>query len=360
MKRYGNLYPLITNYDNLVLAHLNARRGKTSTDEVQKVDKEPMKYLKEIQRLLISKEFTTSPYKQFLIHEPKTREISKLPYFPDRIVQHAVMNVLGPLWDKTFIPDIYSAIPGRGIHAGLRRLRLFLKNERGTRHCLQFDISKFYPSVDHDILMHLIERKIKCPETFWLLEDIVRSPESGRGIPIGNYLSQYFANIYLDRFDHWLKEVLKVRYYIRYADDGVILDASKVRLNAIHKAIGVYFKNNLRLSLNPKTQIYPVDARGIDFLGYRTFRGYTLLRKRSVRAFKSKLAAIKKHWPGLPPQHVVSTIMARVGWIKHCNGHNLIQSTLVGDQTILAIMEEASAALGFKNPLKKMIGGLKP
>ena len=353
MKRHGNLYGQITTYGNLLLAHLNARRGKTGTREVQVVDKDPKRYLRQIQALLLSKCFTTSPYEHFLIHEPKKREISKLPYFPDRIVQHAVMNVIGPLWDRVFIPDVYSAIPGRGIHAGLKRLKGFLRNQRDTRYCLQFDIAKFYPSVDHDILMNLIERKIKCPDTLWLLENIVRSPETGKGIPIGNYLSQYFANIYLDRFDHWLKETLKTKYYIRYADDGVILDASKIQLNALHKAIARYFAKNLHLSLNPKTQIYPVGVRGIDFLGYRTFRDYTLLRKRSVRAFKSKIATIKKHWPDLPPQHVVSTIMARVGWIRHCNGHNLTQKYLLNDREVMIITDEASASLGFENPLMK-------
>jgi len=359
MKRHGDLYRQITSYDNLLLAHLNARRGKTGTFEVQTVDKQPMKYLKELQRLLISKQFTTSPYERFLIHEPKEREISKLPYFPDRIVQHAVMNIMGPLWDKAFISDVYSAIPGRGIHAGLTRLRHFLANKHGTRYCLQFDISKFYPFVDQDILMKLVERKIKCPDTLWLLQNIIRSPESDKGIPIGNYLSQYFANIYLNWFDHWLKETLKARYYIRYADDGVILDGNKRRLNAIHKAIAAYFKNNLELSLNPKTQIYPVDVRGIDFLGYRTFREYTLLRKRSVRSFKDTLAAIKAQWPDVEPQHVVSTIMARVGWINHCNGHNLTEKYLLRDQTIMRIMDEASEALGFRSPLRQLLEGAK-
>jgi len=353
MKRYGDLYRKILAYDNLLSAHLRARRGKTGVAEVQAVDKAPRPHLLKIQKLLVSKQFTTAPYERFLIHEPKEREISKLPYFPDRIVQHAVMQVIGPLWDRVFITDVYSAIPGRGIHAGLNRLRGFLKNERATRYCLQFDISKFYPSVNQDILMGLIERKIKCSDTLWLLENIVRSPESGKGIPIGNYLSQYFANIYLNEFDHWLKETLKARYYIRYADDGVILDGSKRRLNAIHKAIAAYFKTNLYLSLNPKTQIYPVDARGIDFLGYRTFRKYTLLRKRSVRSFKTKLATIKQHWPELPPEHVVSAIMARAGWIKHCNGYNLTRKYLFDDQEIMAIMDDASAILGFRNPLRK-------
>jgi len=344
---------LITSYDNLALAHTNARKGKSGTAGVMAVDEHLRKHLKELQHMLISKQFTTSPYKNFIIHEPKTREISKLPYFPDRIVHHAVMNVIGPLWDAVFLPDVYSAIPGRGVHAGLKRLRHFLKNERETRYCLQFDISKFYPSVNHDVLMRLIERKIKCKDTLWLLEDIVRSTERVDGIPIGNYLSQYFANIYLNEFDHWLKETLKAKRYIRYADDGVILDARKARLNALLDAVSSYFTKRLHLSLNPKTQIYPVDVRGIDFLGYRTFRSYTLLRKRSARAFQAKLSMIKAQWPALPPSYVVGTIMARAGWIKHCNGHNFVKKYLLEDQDVIRILDEASECLGFANPLTK-------
>ncbi|HWQ62916.1 MAG TPA: reverse transcriptase domain-containing protein, partial [Methanospirillum sp.] len=186
MKRFGNLFSQIVDTDNLLTAHLNARRGKSQYGEVQMVNQDPEVFIAEIQRMLISKTFTTSPYELKEIFEPKQRTIYKLPYFPDRVVQHAVMQVIQPIWDKVFIFDLYSAIPGKGLHAGSYRLRKFLKDVPNTQYCLKFDISKFYPSMNHDILLSLVEKKIKCKDTLWLLENVIRSTP---GVPIGNYLS---------------------------------------------------------------------------------------------------------------------------------------------------------------------------
>lgn len=352
MKRFGNLYPRICSYENLLVAHQKARRGKAGQPGVRAVEAHTPEHLEKLQQTLIEKKFTTSEYEHFMVREPKPRWISKLPYFPDRIVHHAVMNVIQPIWDRIFIHDVYSAIPGRGIHAALDRLRKFLRNSAETRYCLQFDIEQFYPSVNHDILMELIARKIKCPDTLWLLEDIVRSTGGEKGIPIGNYLSQYFANIYLNWFDHWLKETLRIKYYIRYADDGVILAGSKRRLRAILGAIQIYLEKNLQLGLNNKTQVYPVADRGIDFVGYRTFPEYVLLRKRSARKFKRKLRTIKRLWPSLEPQHVMSAVMSYVGWIQHCNGFNLLQRYLLGDSILMGITDESARRLGIANPLR--------
>lgn len=353
MKRHGNLFERIIKYENIQLAHKLAKRGKAHYSDVRMVESNPDKYLKQIQQSLVEKTFKTSDYENFKVLVPKEREISKLPYYPDRIVQHAIMNVLRPIWDPIFIYDVYSAIPGKGIHRAILRLKNFLKDEEYTRYCLQFDISKFYPSVDHDILLELIKRKIKCRDTLWLLNDIAYSPPSGKGIPIGNFTSQYFANIYLNWFDHYLKEKLRILYYIRYADDGILLASDKRKLQDIQEAIECYLSNHLKLGLNPKTQIYPVDKRGIDFLGYRTFRNYTLLRKESVRRFKRKLKIIKKHWARTSPQHTISSIMSHVGWLKHCNGYNLIRTFILEDANMMEIMDESANQLNIENPLRK-------
>lgn len=352
MKRHGNLFEKIVNLGNLRLAHKKARRGKGDYEEVQEFEKDKEARLVELQQMLKNRTFTTSSYQNFLVYEPKTRVISKLPYFPDRIVQHAIMNIIQPIWDKIFIYDVYSAIPGKGIHRAIKRLRKFLRNKEETRYCLQFDIKKFYPSVNHDILMGLIKRKIKCPGALRLLDDIVHSPKGNKGIPIGNYTSQYFANICLNWFDHWLKQTLQTKRYLRYADDGVVLGPTKKKLHAIRKAIEIYLAKNLKLSLNSKTQVYPVDDRGIDFLGYRTFRDYVLLRKRSVKKFKRKLKLIKKHWEELPSQHIISSIMSFVGWVKHCDGYNLLKSHLLTDGRLVKIMDRSAQVLGISNPLR--------
>lgn len=351
MKRHGNLFKDIINYDNIKLAHKKAKRGKAHYTEVQMVRSNPDKYLKRVQQSLIDGSFTTSEYSVFKIYRPKEREISRLPYYPDRIVQHAIMNIIQPIWDAIFIYDVYSAIPGKGIHKAINRLKWFLKDKNNTQYCLQFDIEKFYPSVNHEVLKRLIRRKIKCKDTLWILDDLIDGSSGNTGIPIGNYTSQYFANIYLNWLDHWIKQELKCKYYIRYADDGVILDRNKANLHSIKDKIGNYLKDELKLAFNPKTQIYPVDSRGIDFLGYRTFRDYVLLRKSSVRNFKKKLETIKRY--KMPNQHIMSSIMSYVGWIQHCNGYNLINRFLLKDDEILDIMDKACNQLEIDNPMRK-------
>ena len=353
LKRKGNLFSKITSYDNIYVAHFNARKGKSHYAEVKLVNSDIDCYVKEIKEMLENKTFTTAEYELKIIYEPKERNIYKLPYFPDRIIHHAIMQVLQPIWDKIFIYDLYSSIPGRGIHAGSYRLRSFLKDKENTQYCLKFDISKFYPSMNHDILLNIIKCKIKCKDTLWLLEDVIRSME---GVPIGNYLSQYFGNLYLNGFDHWIKEQKKMRYYLRYCDDGVILHKDKDVLKAL-KIEMEHKLSELGLTLNPKTCIFPVDRCGIDFLGYRHYRGYTLLRKSSARKFKDRTKEIVKRHEQMRDDEVVCSIMSHVGWLKHCNSYNLMRSYMYDNRGLISIMDEKCQQLGIANPLEKLIGG---
>lgn len=350
MKRFGNLFSSIVDYDNLLTAHLNARKGKSQYGEVQMVNRDTEMFIAEIQRMLISKTFTTSPYELKEIYEPKKRTIYKLPYYPDRIVQHAVMQVIQPIWDKIFIYDLYSAIPGKGLHAGSYRLRKFLKDVPNTQYCLKFDISKFYPSMNHDVLLNLIEKKIKCKDTLWLLEDVIRSTP---GVPIGNYLSQYFGNIYMNEFDHWLKEDKGMRYYLRYCDDGVILHADLQVLKDLLVEIREKLEG-LHLTLNPKTSIIPVDRCGVDFLGYRHYRGHTLLRKSAARNMKKKVAEIERHGVKMRAESVVCSVMSIFGWLKHCNSFHLTSRYLTGNKTLCCIMDLKSAEMGITNPMRSL------
>jgi RNA-directed DNA polymerase len=353
MKRYGNLYGQICDPGNLMKAHIKARRGKSHYTAVKQVNADPEKYLTEIRHMLLEKTFRTSPYVVKTIFEPKKRVIYKLPYLPDRIVHHAIMNVLQPIWDRMLIDDVYSAIPGRGLHAGLLRLRKFLKNKDDTQYCLKFDISHFYPSVDHDILLALIKRRIKCEDTVWLLEEIIRSPGGNKNIPIGNYLSQYFAQIYLDPLDRWLKEEKKARYYIRYGDDGVILHSDRQFLKGLLVEISEYMRDELQLTINPKSRVIPVDTAGIDFLGYRTYRTHALLRKRSAERFKARIQCIEKSYQHTDPQTVISSIMSYVGWIDFCDGYNLKNKYIISNNKLQLVMDLASNKLGIDNPLIK-------
>ena len=354
MKRYGNLFTKIANIDNIKLSHRNAKKGKSHYKEVQQVEEDPNKYITEIKEILDSKNFKTAPYRKRVIHEPKERVIYKLPYFPDRIVHHAIMNVLQPIWDKTFIYDLYSAIPGKGLHAGVKRLRKFMKDKENTMYCLKFDIKSFYPSINHDILYEQVTRKIKCKDTLLLLEDIIRSPGGDKNLPIGNYLSQYLSNIYLSEMDHWLKEEKHLKYYIRYCDDGVCLHSDKRYLTDLLGSITGFLDTKLRLELNPKTQIFQVDIRGVDFLGYRSFRNYTLLRKGSAKRFKKKVRYITEHHDELDPGHIISSIMSYYGWIKHADGYNLTKRYILENIELLAIMDRAAKEINIKNPIYRI------
>lgn len=318
VRRVGNLFSKICDYDNLMLAHYNARKGKSHYCEVKMVNADPDRYIGDIQVLLQKKDFTTSKYKTQYIYEPKKRLIYKLPYFPDRIIQHAIMQVIQPIWDKTFITDLYSAIPGRGLHAGSYRLREFMGYN--PQYCLKFDISKFYPSILHDELYNMIERKIKCKDTLWLIKDIIDSTE---GVPIGNYLSQYFGNIYLNGFDHWLKEQNHIKYYIRYCDDGVILHNDKKYLHELLSGIQDYLEP-LNMHLNNKTRIFPI-KQGIDFLGYVHYPTHVSLRKSSKR----NLIHRSRTYGSQSPDHVRSSVMSSVGWLSHCNSYNLLEKYIL-------------------------------
>ncbi|TSA56344.1 reverse transcriptase [bacterium] len=354
MKRFGNLYGQIIDRENLRQAHYNARKGKAHYTEVQQVNANEDYFIDILHRTLRDKTFTTSEYTIFKTYEPKEREIYKLPYFPDRIAQHALMQICQPIWDRTFIYDSYAAVPKKGIHAGVKRLKEFLRDKENTKYCLKFDISKFYPNINHDILLSLVKKKIKCEDTLWLIEDMIRSVPENRGIPIGNYLSQYLSNVYLNDFDHWIKETLKCKYYIRYCDDAIILNKDKEHLHKVWKEIEKYLSRYLKLKLNSKTQIFPVQSRGIDFLGYKTYSPvFSLLRKSSKKKFCRKIKQLTNNPERFGPQHIVSSVMSYLGWMCHCNAHNLLTKHVLKNDELKTLVQTSSTILGINNPLMK-------
>jgi RNA-directed DNA polymerase len=276
MKRHGNLFERIVSTDNLVLAYDRARKGKNWQRAVKAFD--PVLGLDQIRMSLIDGTFRTSPYRTKTIFEPKKRTVYILPFAPDRIVHHAIMNVVEPIWESLFIHDSYACRKGKGIHAGSTRTMEFV---RRNRYCLQCDIRKFYPSMQHDIAFGLIERKIKCRRTLDLFHDIVYSPGNGANIPIGNYTSQWIGNLYLNELDHYVKNIGKVRDYIRYCDDFLLFHNDKGLLREAQGAVRAFSAERLGLSLSV-CEVFPV-TQGVDFLGYRHFPGYVLLRKSTAQ-----------------------------------------------------------------------------
>lgn len=305
LKREGNLFEKIIDLDNIRLASKKAMRGKSSQEGVKKFLLNEEENILEIQRILKEKTFTTSEYKKFEVFDGKRREISQLPFFPDRVVHHSLLNVLEPIFVKTYTADSYSCIKKRGIHKASFKLRNSLRDKNGAKYCLKFDIEKFYPNVSGEILKKLLRRKFKDKDVLWLLDDII---DSSDGLPIGSYTSQYLSNYFLTYFDHCVKEVLRVKYYMRYCDDGVILAESKEQLWEWFYKIKEYLEKELNLNIKGNYRVFPVDNIGIDWCGYVHFREYTLIRKSIKKNYiKSRN---KKNWNG---------------WLVYCNSRNLRQ-----------------------------------
>lgn len=319
MKRHGNLFEQIISTDNLYLAYRQARKGKAWQRAVKEFNNDVNGNLFNIQQQLIDG-FHTSAYKTKMIHEPKKREIYILPFSPDRIVQHALMNIIEPIWEKLFIFDSYACRKNKGIHAGSRRTMEFL---RQNKYCMQSDVSKFYPSIKHDILFEIIQRKIKCSRTLEILKNIVYSLDKGQNVPIGNYTSQWFGNLYLNELDQFLKHEYHIKHYVRYCDDFVIFHNDKKFLNELGEIIKEFLKDKLQLVLK-KCSTFPV-SQGVDFLGYRHFREYILLRKSTTRRVLKRL----KRLPMLldkgriSPEQFRSSLASTNGWLRWANTYNL-------------------------------------
>ena len=352
MKRYGYLYEKIYDIENIKLAHKNARKGKKHYNEVKMVNTDSDKYLNQIHDMLKNKTFRNSKYiiMNKMTDSGKIRKIFKLPYFPDRIIHHCIMQVIGQIWFKSLIRDTYSSIKGRGIHDGVNRIKEALRDKKNTKYCLKMDVKKFYPSVDNGILKNIIRKKIKDKNLLWLLNEII---DSTKGIPIGNYLSQYFGNLYLSGYDHWVKENKRCKHYFRYCDDIVILHQDKEYLHELRKDTENYLKENLKIKLKENWQVFHVDKRGIDFLGYRFFHDYILLRKNIKNKFIKKIRMINKNWYKISHSQIVNSVMSYYGWLKHANCQNLMNKYI--DNEIFWIVEITCKKEGIANPLQGII-----
>ena len=326
MKRYGDLFQKIVEPYNIYLAYRFARKGKTWQDTIKVFEDNLENNLEQIRNSLVSYTFTTSKYETFVIYEPKRRVIYKLPFNPDRIVQHAIMNIVEPILESFFIYDSYACRKGKGIHAGSRRTMEFIRKVGKDGYCLKMDISKFYPSINHNILFNIIERKIKCQDTLNLLEDIIYSIKGGYNVPVGNYTSQWLGNLYLNELDQFAKHELKVQHYIRYCDDFIFFHQDKRFLHFVATSIKDFLADTLNLKLS-KNRVFPV-RQGIDFLGYRHYPNYVLLRKSAVKRIKRRVKKLPKLLASekISPLQFQSSIASTQGWLRWCNSFNLSQS----------------------------------
>jgi RNA-directed DNA polymerase len=302
MKTYKNIYKNICSLNNLKLAFKKSRKGKSSKPYVKLFEANLKQELNNLKQELELLKYRPKPLKRFIINDPKTRTIHASA-FRDRVVYHALVNILEPIYEKIFIYDNFANRKNQGTHKAVIRFENFkrkisknyqlVKNAYNNNlikgYCLKADIKHYFKTVDHEILLEIIKRKIKDKKVVCLIKQILNNFDNKiQGMPLGNLTSQFFANIYLNELDYFVKHKLKIKYYLRYVDDFAILHNSKQQLKLWKEQISIYLKEKLRLELHKdKSKIIPL-RNGINLLGYEIFGHYRLLRKRNLRFFKRK------------------------------------------------------------------------
>lgn len=304
MKRYGNLFKRLISFENIYLACIKAKKRKRYKQNVLKFNNELENNILKIREELAAKTYKPGEYKKFMIYEPKEREISAAPYY-DRVVHHCLCNIIGPIFEKTFIYDSYANRVDKGTHKAILR---YQESARNNKFVLKCDIKKYFPSIDHQILKALIRGKVKDNNVLWLIDLIIDNSNKQinvldyfpgddlfapysrrRGLPIGNLTSQFFANIYLSPLDHFVKEELRCRYYIRYVDDFVLFADEKAVLWEYLKAVTYFLETRLRLKFSPgKVNIFPV-KKGVKFLGYKVFPHKIYLKLENIKRFRQRM-----------------------------------------------------------------------
>jgi RNA-directed DNA polymerase len=313
MKRYGNLWSKITSKENIIRAHLQARKGKSHYRDVKRVNTYQNEMLGTLQQSLIDKTFTTSKYEvEERVEGGKLRTIHKLPYYPDRIVQHSLLAIIGPILTRSLIRDTFQSISGRGTSDARRRIQKVMKSENPPKYALQLDIRKYYPSIDTKKLKDIIRQKIKCKDTLWLLDNII---DSHNGLPIGNYTSQILGNFYIHKVD-WHMKHLGVKYYFRYCDDIIMMSDSKKKLLFWFSELTKELRD-LSLQIKPDYKLIDLENEGLDFIGYIFFWDKTKLRKRIAKNFSKSIKALDS--PQNNTEKILRSVASYKGWVKYIN-----------------------------------------
>jgi len=336
MMTYKNLYYKIYKWENLFLAYKKARKGKTKKPYIKEFEENLTENLQTLQFELMTFTYKPKPLIHFILRDPKTRKISKSD-FRDRVIHHALINVIENIFEKSFIYDSCANQIGKGNLFAIKRFEKFQRkvtnNLSSNAYCLKADIKHYFQEVNHEILLSIISRKIGDEDVIRLINQILKPREISRGItsknpkkgmPLGNLTSQFFANVYLNELDYFVKHFLKAKYFIRYVDDFVILHNSKTQLIEWKVKIEKFLNEKLKLKFHPdKSKISPI-SKGIDFVGFRNFYYFKLLRKRNIRNMQKK---ITKFQDGEVPFGKFKEIF--YGWTVYArwaNSKNLISS----------------------------------
>ena len=331
MHKIKHLWASVVDADNISKAIDMSSLGKRNHADVKKVLANKKKYIGQVQNMLINHTFHPKPGSELIIYDKtagKTRIIHRPRYWPDQVIHWTLMLPLSPILKNSMYQYCCGSIPGRGTHLPTKYLQRVLKDDyKGTRYCFKFDIRKYYGSIPPDLMDAEMSRRIGDKDVLWLTREFIYL-----GIAIGYYTSQWFANIFLSRIDWWIKQELKARYYVRHIDDFVIIGPNKKELRKMRIKIFDRLNKELRLEIKDNWQIFKVggndykgrklSGRGIDFLGYVFYHGYTKLRKRTaLRVMRRSRNMVRN---AQCARYVdAAAMMSYLGIIKHCDAHGL-------------------------------------
>lgn len=337
MKIYKNLFKEITSPENLFLAWDEFKKGKRHKKDVQAFECRIEENIFKLHRDLLAKKYVHLPYSGFYIRDPKIRHIHKAAV-RDRVLHHALFQILNPLFDKTFISTSFSCRINKGVHKGVLAMERMIRAESGnfTKPCfvLKCDVQKFFDSVNHRTLLDILRKKIIDQDTMWLVRQVVESYAATQttlfdrqGLPIGNLTSQLFANVYMNELDQFIKHQLRVRHYARYTDDFVVVSTDEEYLKNLIDPIQTFLHNKLRLKIHPKKISICPCHRGIDYLGHIAFPHYRLLRNKTKRRIFRKLKErIIAHRNGIISEDSLSqSLQSYLGVLSHINAYRLTQ-----------------------------------
>lgn len=311
MKSYKHLYEELISDENIILAIQNAASGNMKRRRLKEMKANPEAYVETVREWIIN--FKPAHHKPKIINDgisAKKRSIF-VPTLREHIVQHAVMNILKPIFMKGMYEHSYASIPDRGCHKGMRTIRKWIKRRKVELYCLKMDIHHFFESVDNEILLSKLRKLIRDFKMVSLLEKIIGTT---KGLPLGFYTSQWFANFYLQELDHRIKEKLKATYYIRYMDDMVIFSYSKKELHILRYLINFHLNTTLNLKLKNNWQVFPLSKRFLDYMGFKFF--YTHIALRKTIALKAVRKARRISNKPYPTVHDARQMMTYIGYTK--------------------------------------------
>ena len=322
-----SMFEEICSIENLELAFRKARKRKTLKFYVTNFEKELKQNLVQLRHELLSKTYRPKPLQTFIVRDPKTRKISKSD-FRDRVIHHALCNLIEPIFQKSFIYDSFANQIGKGSLKAIERFDHFKRkislNNTITCYLLKSDIQHYFESVDHHVMLRILQKKIEDEDVLWLVKVILdnhRSKEEGKGMPLGNLTSQFFANVYLNELDQFVKHKLRIKFYIRYVDDFIILNRKKDVLEYYKFKINRFLEERLFIRLHPsKTKIFTLQ-NGVDFLGFRVFFFHKLVRKKNIWKFERKFEELKELYRDgiLSREKAIEMLEGWLAYVKHAN-----------------------------------------